>query len=151
MLFPRLCHRRFWDHLPISVACSLKLIICQCELGWDCAGLAGDQNLPSFQLHPAQPPLFREQPRGRTRRLGDTMLPFKRKKKKAPNKLSRSLPTARTAHCAAPMLRWRRMMPGLAVFHGFPQSWGHTRGKWLDFLSNPKSQSQAYSPTSPDQ
>lgn len=56
LLFPRLCHRQFWDHLPISVACSLKLIICQCELGRDCAGLAGDQNLPSFQLHPARPP-----------------------------------------------------------------------------------------------
>lgn len=55
-LFPRLCHSRSWDHLPISVACSLKLIICQCELGWGCAGLAGDQNLPFFQSHPARPP-----------------------------------------------------------------------------------------------
>ena len=38
------------------MGCSLKLIICQCELGRGCAGLARDQNLPSFQLHPAQPP-----------------------------------------------------------------------------------------------
>lgn len=81
LLFPRLCHRQFWDHLPISVACSLKLIICQCELGWDCAGLAGNQNLPSFQLHPAQLLPLRDQPRSHTRRLGDVMLPFRRKKK----------------------------------------------------------------------
>lgn len=41
LLSPLLCHSRFWDHLPISVACSLKLIICQCELGWDCEAWRG--------------------------------------------------------------------------------------------------------------
>lgn len=124
LLIPRLCHRRFWDHLPISVACSLKLIICQCELGWDCAGLAGDQNLPSFQSHPAQPPRSGSSPAATTE--GQGMRCCLLEGKKVPNKLRRPLPMAGTGHCTAPMLRWSRIILGLAVFHGFPGSWGHT-------------------------
>lgn len=57
--------------------------------------------------------------------------------KKVPDKLSRALPTAGMGCCAAPMLRWSRMVPGLAIFRGFLGSWGHTGGKWLGLFVKP--------------
>lgn len=71
------------------------------------------------------------------------------KEKKVPNKLSRPFPMAGTGRCAALMPRWSRRTPGLDIFHGFPGSWGHTGGKQLDFLSDPKFQSQALQPNKP--
>lgn len=124
LLFLRLCHRWVWDHLPISVTCSLKLIICQCELGQGCVGLAGDQNLPPFQPRLAHLPLLREQPRGRARSLGDAL-----QEEKDPTSSRCPLPMPGLGLWAAPTLCWSRKVPGFNVF-----SWrlGKRRGKWLD-------------------
>lgn len=110
LLFLRLCHRWVWDHLPISVTCSLKLIICQCELGQGCEGLAGDQNLPPFQLRLAHLPLLREQPRGRARSLGDAL-----QKEKDPTSAHCPLPVLGSGLWAAPTLCRSRKVPGSSV------------------------------------
>lgn len=134
-LLTRSCHcsslRLFWDHLPISVACSLRLIICQCELGMGLRGLGRGSKSSFFPITSLSSPRLQEQPQ-KAGGCDDAFLEGRRSAQQMA--LTPLHGKDRSLHCTGAAMG--RMTPALAVSHGFPGSWGHVGGK-------PESQSGA--------